>query len=227
MSLTNAVIQSNIAAVQSHLSTSFTTPDLVVATKYATPDQIRAIIAGGIHLIGENKVKEAIQKKVLLQSQSVCMDAVEWHMIGHLQRNKVNKAIQTFDVIQSIDSISLLTKLNESLVTSGKTIRGYLQVNIGNDPQKFGFTSTDIKSRHAQLFAFKNVIIEGIMIVTPQDCDESKRKKIFKKSFDLFTWMQTIHSSIKTLSMGMSNDYRLAAEAGATMVRLGQCIFKQ
>ena len=226
MSLTNAVIQSNIASVRSELGALVNSPDLVVATKYATPDQIRCVIESQIYMIGENKVQDAAQKKALLQSQSVCMDAVEWHMIGHLQRNKVNKAIHTFDVIQSIDSISLLRKLNESLDTAEKTIRGYLQVNIGHDPQKFGFTSTDIMSRHAQLFEFKNVIIEGIMIVTPQTCHESKRRKLFKKSFDLYTWLQTIHPSIKTLSMGMSNDYRLAAEEGATMVRLGQCIFK-
>ena len=221
--MTTSFIENQIQQIKTELQQHTPPPQLLIATKYASVEELQTIIDNGINHIGENKVQDAIAKKEQLTSPN----QVEWHMIGHLQSNKINKAIDTFDVIESIDSLGLLEKLNASLAQKNQTIRGYLQINIGNDKDKFGFSYTDIMSHHKKLHEFQNVKIQGIMIVTPLNCSETDRRKLFNKSFNLFKWLKNNYPEITTLSMGMSNDYKMAIEEGATLVRLGQIIFKE
>tara|TARA_B100001113_G_scaffold224339_1_gene184218 strand:+ start:789 stop:1463 length:675 start_codon:yes stop_codon:yes gene_type:complete len=221
--MTTSFIENQLQRINSELQTHTPPPQLLVATKYASVEALQLIIDNGIRYIGENKVQDAMAKKEQLLDPT----QVEWHMIGHLQSNKINKAIETFDVIESIDSLGLLEKLNTSLEQKNKTIKGYLQINIGNDKDKFGFSYNNIMSHHKKFHGFQNIKIQGIMIVTPLNCSESDRRKLFKKSYSLFKWLQDKYSEIKILSMGMSNDYKIAIEEGATLIRLGQTIFKE
>jgi pyridoxal phosphate enzyme (YggS family) len=222
--MTTNHIQSQVNLITNELNTYSTPPQLLVATKYASTEETQAIINNGIHLIGENKVQDALVKKEQL---TPAQNNIQWHMIGHLQRNKINKAIDLFDVIQSLDSLPLLEKLNAALAQKKKTIAGYLQVNIGNDPNKFGFSDNDILTNHPTLCGFQNITIKGIMIVTPLNSVPLERRALFKNAYRLFEMVKNSHPEIKTLSMGMSNDYKMAIEEGSTMVRLGKIIFKR
>jgi pyridoxal phosphate enzyme (YggS family) len=221
--MTTHHIQSQVAHITAELKTYSPPPRLLVATKYASIDETQAIIDSGVQHIGENRIQDALEKKRHLSTNT---NTIEWHMIGHLQSNKINKAIDIFDIIESIDSVSLLKKLNTALDKKQQTISGYLQVNIGNDPDKSGFSHTDIMMHHHELCGFKNITIRGIMVVTPLNCTMLERRHLFKKAHHLFKTVQDTHSEIDTLSMGMSNDYKVAIEEGSTLVRIGRIIFK-
>jgi hypothetical protein len=193
---------------------------LVCITKTIDPERINEAIRAGATIIGENRVQEYEDKR---EDILPC----EIHLIGHLQTNKVKKAVHLFDVIQSIDSLKLIRDIDRRARDIGKVQRVYLQVNIGNEPQKYGFGPDEIKNAITEIRSLRNVRVEGLMCIPPFVPPE-KTRSYFRKMKALFDEMKQENRDnieIRTLSMGMSSDYRIAIEEGATMVRVGSAIF--
>ncbi|MCC7577227.1 MAG: YggS family pyridoxal phosphate-dependent enzyme [Methanomethylovorans sp.] len=193
---------------------------LVCVTKTVDPQRINESIRSGATTIGESKVKEYEEKRDELLP-------CEKHFIGHLQSGKVKKAVEFFDVIQSVDSLKLLQKIDKKARERDKVQQVFLQVNIGNEPQKFGFEENDISKLLTDIHELRNVHVQGLMCIPPFDTPAETRT-YFRRMKSLFDELQQKeHDSIDIheLSMGMSNDYRIAMEEGATMVRIGSSIF--
>lgn len=198
------------------------TVKLVCVTKTVEPAMINEAIRAGATVIGENRVQEFEDK---------CDEILpcEKHLIGHLQTNKVKKAIQLFDVIQSADSVKLIRDIDRKSESLGKVQKIFLQVNIGEEPQKFGFAEGELGQVLAEVRSLHYVRVEGLMCMAPFVPAEETRP-YFRRMRMLFedmkkTWEDAGNIDIRELSMGMSGDYRVAIEEGATMVRLGSSIF--
>lgn len=193
---------------------------LVCVTKTIEPERINEAIRAGATIIGENRVQEYEDKR---DDILPC----EAHLIGHLQTNKVQKAVHLFDVIQSIDSLKVIRNIDRRARDIGKVQKVYLQVNIGKEPQKYGFGPDEIKNAITEIRSLRNVRVEGLMCIPPFVPPEQARS-YFRKMKALFDEMKQENRDnidIRTLSMGMSGDYRIAIEGGATMIRVGSAIF--
>ncbi len=196
---------------------------LVCVTKTIDPERINESIRAGATIIGENRVQEFEEKYEELLS-------CERHLIGHLQTNKVKKAVQFFDVIQSVDSLKLMQDIDRKAKAIDKVQKVFLQVNIGNEPQKYGFVLDEIEQVISEIRGLKNVQVEGLMCIPPFVSPEETRS-YFRRMKVLFDDLKQENSGnsdnidFQELSMGMSGDYRVAIEEGATMVRVGSAIF--
>ncbi|MBG91240.1 MAG: YggS family pyridoxal phosphate-dependent enzyme [Actinobacteria bacterium] len=218
-----SAIQKNIQVLTQRLQTlTETPPEIVIASKYASIDQIRAVVKAGILNLGENKLQDAI-----LKQQQLNDDRVKWHFIGHLQRNKVRKVLAHFDCIQSVDRIELAEKINEVSAELGRQMSVLLQVNIAKDPAKHGFDPELIKDQLTQIFQFQNLNIEGIMVIIPLLDTHEAQLQYFAKARDLFDVIRQDYPEMSVLSMGMSQDFEAAVAAGSTMIRIGRSIFKE
>ncbi|OPY20202.1 MAG: hypothetical protein A4E24_01303 [Methanomethylovorans sp. PtaU1.Bin093] len=209
-------VYQNVKAVLKELGNT----KLVCVTKTIDAQRINESIRAGATIIGESKVQEY---------ESKCDDLLpcEKHFIGHLQSKKVKKAVQLFDVIQSVDSLKLIQDINKKAWELGKVQKIFLQINIGKEPQKFGFAEDEIAQVITEIHGFKNINVAGLMCIPPFDSPEQTRS-CFKRMKALFDEMQQTYQEnvdIQELSMGMSSDYRIAIEEGATMVRIGSSIF--
>lgn len=220
-------IQTNITALKKEVNAlekklGLSTPiEIVIATKYATLEETQAILDSGVSHIAENKVQELEKKKTSLNLSDITL-----HMLGHLQTNKINKCIKYADYIDSLDSLPLLNRLNIKAIEETRIITGLVQVNIGNDSHKFGFSEEEINLHHAHIFGFSNIKIKGIMIIAPLT-HLNETRVYFKKSKVLFDKLKAIYPTLETLSMGMSNDYSIAIEEGATQIRVGRRILNK
>jgi hypothetical protein len=205
---------------------------LVCVTKTVDPARMNEAIRAGAAIIGENRVQEFEDK---------CDEILpcEKHLIGHLQTNKVKKAVQFFDVIQSVDSLKLIQDIDRKAVDNDKIQQVLLQVNIGREPQKFGFVEEEIGQAIAEVRSLRNIQVNGFMCMAPFVPPEQTRP-YFRSMKTLFDKMQQElrvtrdkqdrhgiqnNINIRELSMGMSGDYRIAIEEGATIVRVGSAIF--
>jgi len=193
---------------------------LMAVTKYCTLEQMACLRDAGVTLFGENKVQDAEKKISFFDDLSL-----SWHMIGHLQRNKVRKAVSLFDCIQSVDSISVASKINDVSQELGKIMPIYLQVNMGKESGKYGFLPSDLLMALEQIKPLSNVEVRGIMIVVPNSNDKALLTSCFEQSYQLYLKAQQVLGTIEVLSMGMSQDYLLAVQEGATMVRLGRILY--
>ena len=193
---------------------------LVCVTKTVDPQRINESIRAGATIIGESKVKEYEEKRDELLP-------CENHFIGHLQSGKVKKAVEFFDVIQSVDSLKLMQEINKKARVMDKVQKVFLQVNIGNEPRKFGFEENEVRKVFTDIHELRNVHVQGLMCIPPFETPE-KTRAYFRRMKSLFDELQQKkhdNIDIRELSMGMSNDYRIAIEEGATMVRIGSSIF--
>tara|TARA_B100001250_G_scaffold413562_1_gene448107 strand:- start:911 stop:1444 length:534 start_codon:yes stop_codon:yes gene_type:complete len=173
-------------------------------------------------MIGENRVQETIHKldNVILPKN------IELHLIGHLQSNKINKAIKFFDVIQTVDSIKLANKINLTAQNHHKIQRVYIQVNIGNDASKHGFSISEVLDSAKVIHSLSNLTLEGIMMIPPFLPLDNTYRSLFKKTKQL--QLDIYNNGIKTctnISMGMSRDYNMAIEEGATHIRIGTALY--
>jgi PLP dependent protein len=196
--------------------------NIIAVTKYASPEQIEGIIKQGLTCLGENYVQSVLKKQALFEQ-----DNVSWHMIGHLQSNKVKKAINIFNCIQSIDSLQLLEKTNSELTKINKEMPVLLQVNIDKEVSKSGFSSEELLQNLDTIFSFSKVRIKGIMVIAPDYKQDAEIRLCFQKGKKLFDTIKSQHAGFDTLSMGMSTDYHIAIEEGSNMIRLGSCLFKE
>lgn len=197
---------------------------LVAVTKNVNISKIQEAIDSGIKIIGENKVQEAKEKYPLLNRN------VEWHFIGHLQTNKVKDAVKIFELIHSIDRLELAAKLNEEAKKQNKIVKGLIQVNTAGEETKFGINKIKLFEFAKSITKFESLSIEGLMMMAPFDKDPNEVRQYFAETKLLFEKLkQERYSNVqmKWLSMGMSNDFEVAIEEGANMLRIGTALFAE
>jgi len=195
---------------------------LLGAAKSQNAEAIRAAIAAGLKLIGENYVQEAQQKKKLVA------ESAEWHMIGHLQRNKAKAAVEIFDVIESLDSVALARELDKEGQRRGKVVRAFIEVNLGGEESKTGIAKSAVEALLEQTDALANLRIEGLMTVPPFRENPEESRLYFRELAELkekFAARRFPNIDLQELSMGMTHDYAIAVEEGATIVRIGTALF--
>jgi pyridoxal phosphate enzyme (YggS family) len=195
---------------------------VLAAAKSQSVDAVRAAIAAGVELIGENYVQEAKAKKQEIR------DPVEWHMIGHLQRNKAKAAVQLFDVIESLDSTGLAQELDKAGAKRRRPVRTLIEVNVGGEVSKSGIVRQRVEGFLKELGELPHITVEGLMTVPPFRDNPEDGRRYFRELAELsrkLCEMRLPNVCLKELSMGMSHDYRIAIEEGATIVRIGTALF--
>ena len=197
---------------------------LVAVTKAASPQALLEAEAAGVLIFGENKVQEAETKIPLVANPDV-----QWHMVGHLQTNKVKTAVSLFRMIQSVDSVRLAKNISDESVAIGKVASVLLEVNISGETQKYGFKPEEIYTAIESMAGLPGIHVMGLMGIAPNGVDGNVKREAFKKLRSIFSVCKTIKRErleMKYLSMGMSDDFEIAIEEGANMVRLGRVLFK-
>ncbi|PCI98543.1 MAG: YggS family pyridoxal phosphate-dependent enzyme [Flavobacteriales bacterium] len=211
-------IAENIKQIKSEIHETAT---LVAVSKTKPNEAIIEAYNSGQRIFGENKVQELVQKHEDLPKD------IEWHLIGHLQTNKVKYIAPFVSLIHAVDSIKLLKEINKQALKNNRVIDCLLQVKIAEEESKFGLSKTEalaiINSEEIQ--QLKNINIVGLMGMATNSSDESQVKSEFKLLSELFTQLSIINSQLSILSMGMSNDYKLALNQGSNMIRVGSTIF--
>lgn len=195
---------------------------LLAAAKSQSIDRIRAAVGEGVALIGENYVQEAQQKKPQLAL------AIEWHMIGHLQRNKAKAAVDLFDVIESLDSSPLARALDREGAKRGKMVRAFVEVNLGGEESKSGLSKDQVRVLLEEVAGLSHVAVEGLMTVPPFRHNPEDARRFFRELAELRERLAALvlpNVELKELSMGMTHDYAVAIEEGATIVRIGTALF--
>ncbi len=187
---------------------------LIAVSKTVEAERIRAAVGAGVAALGENRVQEAKEKVALLGRP------VPWHLIGSLQTNKAKDAVQLFDWIHSVDRLELAQELDKRADAAGRTIRGLLQVNLGDEPQKGGAAPGDVKRLLDAMRGLRHLAIHGLMAIPPMSLDPEAARPFFRRLRELRD-----AAGVEHLSMGMSADFEVAIEEGATMVRVGTSIF--
>jgi PLP dependent protein len=197
---------------------------LVAVTKTVPVERIKAAANLGLRIFGENRVQEAQEKIAACRSQ--CPDcAVEWHMIGHLQKNKAKTAVRLFEVIHSLDSIELAGLLNKHAEEAGKVQRALLEVKLSSEDTKHGVTKENLMSLIESVSGMKNLKLEGLMTIPPFFENPETARPYFRNLRYLRDEAEKKGFRLPELSMGMTNDYEVAILEGATMVRIGTGIF--
>ena len=195
---------------------------LVAVSKTRTPEEINIAIEAGVTDIGENKVQEIMDKYDDIKP-------VRWHMIGHLQTNKVKYIIDKVSMIHSVDSYKLAAEINKRAAACGITMDILLQVNSAQEESKFGISTEETEGLIMQILdSCENIRIRGLMCIAPYADDPEDIKKYFdsvKERYDQFSTIDHPNLDFRYLSMGMSHDFPVAIEAGSNLVRVGSAIF--
>ena len=197
--------------------------ELVAVSKSAKVPKIREAIALGLTTFGENRIQDAEPKIAELSDPSL-----RFHMIGHLQSNKVKTAVALFSTIESVDTVRLAEKISQEAALAGKVMPILVEVNISGETEKYGFKPEEVYGAMDEIVKLPNIKVEGLMGMAPNTADVELRRKAFKTLKGLFSVCKTIKSpnlEMKVLSMGMSDDFETAIEEGANRVRVGRAIF--
>jgi PLP dependent protein len=230
--ITLQTIPENLASVRSRIAAAARragrNPDevmLVAVSKTFDADHVRAAWAAGQRDFGENKVQEAEQKIAATRD----LDGARWHLIGHLQSNKVRKAVQLFDVIHTVDSVELATRLERICIEEHRdSLSIFVQVDLAGEETKSGIAEADLPKLVEYLRSCERLKFDGLMILPPFLDDPELMRPYFRsiRSIrDEFLNQGAFANSKGELSMGMSGDYEVAIEEGATIVRVGTAIF--
>lgn len=191
---------------------------LVAVTKTHGPEAVEAAWAAGVTDVGENKVQEAEAKMALVSVP------VRWHLIGHLQRNKARQALR-FALVHGLDSERLAVALHDEAEKAGATLDVLVQVNVSGEASKSGVAPGEVPALADRLHALPRLRVRGVMTMAPFDADERVLRTVFAGARDIRTRLQQQGHAAEWLSMGMSGDYEIAVEEGATHVRLGTVLF--
>lgn len=213
------MIKDNVARILNDLPSGVL---LVAAAKTRTSDEILQAMDAGVTTIGENYVQEAEQ------AHSVIGEKAQWHLIGHLQRNKVRKAIEIFDTIETVDSLRLALKIEEECARSDRVMSILIEVNSGREAQKTGSFPEEVPALLDELAGLEHLKVEGLMTMGPRFGDPEDARPYFVESKRLYDELRSHRFSnidLRYLSMGMSNSYRVAIEEGANVVRIGTKLF--
>lgn len=197
---------------------------LVAVTKTVNADMVRRAVEAGLREFGESRVQEA--KNKFLELTSLVPDSrIAWHLIGHLQKNKAKAAVEMFDLIHSVDSIALAEALNEQAGRSNKAQRVLVQVKLAPEETKHGIEKKELFRCLDRLAGMKNLKTEGLMTIPPFFDDPGMSRPYFRELRDMKDEAEEKGFMVKELSMGMTNDFEVAIEEGATIVRIGTAIF--
>ena len=199
-------------------------PNIIAVTKYFDESAIIEAYNAGLRDFAESRVIEAIAKINNLPEE--IRNNSKFHFIGHLQTNKVKKAVGTFDYIHSVDSFKLAKAISDEAHNIGKTQNIFLQVNNANEEQKFGFSTKEIFEIFISIKELPNIKIAGLMNMAPLGASEDELNRLFEEVFQIKQKLEKeFNYPLKELSMGMSQDYKIAVKHGATMLRIGRKLF--
>ena len=216
-----SLIKQNVSQILSEL------PDgvqLVAAAKTVGPSEIHEAIEAGVKIIGENYVQEAEVVYKLVGGRA------RWHLIGHLQRNKVKKAVELFDMIETVDSSRIARDIDKRCAQIGKVMPVLIEINSGCEEQKTGVLPEDAEVLIREISELRNIKVVGLMTMGPRFGNPEDSRPYFietRRIFDLIKRLNLPNIEMKYLSMGMSNSYKVALEEGANIVRIGSRLFGQ
>ena len=212
-------IEENIEEIKKEISRNVR---LVAATKTRTVEEIKRAIEAGITDIGENYIQEAEEKYSKLRGN------VRFHFIGHLQTNKVKKAVELFDMIQTVDSLNVAKEIDKRCKDISKIMPILIEVNSGKEENKDGCMPENVESLIKEISKLKNLKVKGLMTMAPFFDDPEKDRPFFrltKRLFDKIKGLNMPNVDMETLSMGMTDTYKIAIEEGSNMIRIGTKIF--
>ncbi len=212
-------LKAEIEAVCKRCGRDASEVQVLAATKYATAEQMDEAITAGIDVIGENRVQDAAKKFPLLNVQPAK------HFIGHLQTNKVRDAVRLFDAIESVDSYRLAEMIQVEAERMQKKMPVLVEVNVAADSKKYGIELDEVIHFIEKISLFKYLDVRGLMAIVPLFADAEEARPYFKKMKDLFDECRKKFPQMNTLSMGMTQDFRVAIEEGSTQIRVGSYIF--
>jgi hypothetical protein len=193
--------------------------ELLTVSKGHPAEVVCAAAQLGLSVFGENRVQEAKAKIGL------CPGRLRWHLIGHLQSNKCRDAVSFFEMIQSVDSLSLAREINKWAETSAKTMPVLIEVNVAGEASKFGYAPEKVLAELAQINTLPKIEVHGLMTVAPFAQDAEKVRPVFRRLRELKRQCEDLLGApLPHLSMGMSGDFEVAVEEGATMIRLGSAV---
>jgi PLP dependent protein len=213
------MIKDNVAAILRQLPPGV---ELVAAAKTRTAAEILEAIEAGIKLVGENYVQEAADVFPAIGGRA------RWHFIGHLQTNKVKKAVEIFDLVETVDSIGLGREIDKRAAAAGKTMDILVEVNSGREPQKAGVLPEEAEPLVRSLAALPHLRVRGLMTMGPFEGDPEDSRPYFKETRRVWEALKILAipgAEMRHLSMGMTNSWRVAVEEGANLVRIGTAIF--
>lgn len=224
-----ARVRETIAAAARRASRNPDEVTLVAVSKTVDAERIATAIRTGLRCFGENRVQEAAEKLPVLQSllSSEKRSGLSWHLIGHLQTNKARLATGLFTMIESVDSVRLAAVLSRLAVERGQLVPVLLEVNVGHEASKGGFAPEELPTVFAELLALPMLEVRGLMTVAPIVAEPEEARSYFRTLRALRDRLAREHprATLPELSMGMSGDYPVAIEEGATLVRVGRAIF--
>jgi pyridoxal phosphate enzyme (YggS family) len=213
-------LRQRIAAACERSGRSPDSVTLQAVSKGQSPETVRAAAELGLRLFGENRVQEAKAKI------SLCPGNLRWHMIGHLQSNKCRDAVHFVEMIQSVDSLPLATEIEKWAHKSAKTMPILLEVNVAGEASKFGYSPARLLAELKEINALPRIEIHGLMTVAPWSPDPERARPVFRQLRELKEQCdQILGAPLPHLSMGMSGDFEIAVEEGATIVRVGTALF--
>lgn len=214
-----AVVRRRIEAAAERSGRVASSVTLVAVSKTMPVETIREAVSAGAGILGENRVQEARDKIAALAG------AAQWHLIGHLQTNKAKVAVGLFDRIHSLDSIRLAHELDRHAGEAGRRVRCLVQVNVGGEAQKDGASEEEVRPLLEEARRLPHVLVEGLMVIPPFLSDPEAVRPFFRRLRVLRDKLARDGFPLPDLSMGMTHDFEVAIEEGATLVRVGTAIF--
>jgi len=213
------MIKQNVVQILSELPNGV---ELVAAAKTRDPEEVLQAIEAGIKIVGENYIQEAEP------AYEVVGNRAKWHFIGHLQRNKVKKAVELFDMIETVDSVEIAREIDKRCAQIGKVMPVLIEINSGREEQKSGVFPERTEQLVSEISSLQNVRVKGLMTMGPRFGNPQDSRPYFvetKKIFDKLKNLNLPNVEMKYLSMGMTNSYKIAIDEGANIVRIRSKIF--
>jgi pyridoxal phosphate enzyme (YggS family) len=215
-----AAVLENVAGAADRAGRSVEDIAIVAVSKTQPPEAVSALLAAGQTLFGESRVQEAKAKIPLVAGRA------KWHFVGHLQKNKIRQALPFFDLFHGVDSIDLARDFQRIADETGANPRVLLEVNVAGESTKFGFQPEVLRAQFEELLQLDRLNIEGLMCIPPPQPRPELARKYFVALRELRDGLQAeLRVGLPHLSMGMSSDYAVAIEEGATFVRIGTALF--
>ncbi len=215
----NSMIKENIREISGQLPAGV---QMVLAAKARSIGEIQQAVEAGIKIVGENYVREAEDKFKIIGR------AVKWHFIGHLQSNKVKRAVEIFDMIETVDSLKIAEEIDKACQLRNRVVPVLIEVNCARERQKFGIFPEDVEPFIREIIKLKHIKILGLMTMGPFLKNPEELRPFFKDTWQLFERIKSLNLpgvDMKYLSMGMSDSYRIAIQEGANLIRIGTAIF--
>jgi len=213
------MIKQNIDQISSELPNGV---ELVAAAKTRQPEEILEAVEAGVKIVGQNYVQEAVRAYELIGNKA------KWHFIGHLQRNKVKKAVTIFDMIETVDSVEIAREIDKRCAQIGKIMPVLIEINSGREKQKSGVFPEKADQLVAEISTYPNIRVMGLMTMGPRFGNPEDSRPYFvatKRIFEKIKQLNLPNVEMRYLSMGMTNSYKIAVEEGANIVRVGSKIF--